>query len=275
MGIRIKKTIGYAVKDVITDDWRMGDDPRFNKNFWNEDYSDVGDDEEPAMERYSTTRFPDFEKWVKSNYDLILDIAEKDFRRQIVNDKEIEIKKEDKIREIDYPINWMKSEIKEKGEGASDFWFTDFCVHDFEFGLKVMLFKPPSYKDWQRRDNIIDYCEANIDGNTEPYVKDLPASGIYPHLGMIRFRDATSEVSEALAEKHRLMPAEYSMLVGRWSRTMEPGIKRAADLQDLEENWRCQMPIEMIMAMAFINEGFTDLKSFLNELRPMLYVYWS
>lgn len=272
MGIRIKKIIGYGLKDIITDDWRMGDDPRFNKEFWN----GTEDNDDDAMERYYVTKFKDYEKWVKENYDLIIDIAENDLRRWQSREEEGSEKKvrEAHIGEIEFPLSWMRAKIKEKGEKASDIWIRDFCNYDFEFGTNVIIFKPPSYKDWYRSDDIIDYCEANLNGDMEPYFKYLSPSGIYPHLGMVRFRDASSEVSEVLAEKKHLMPAEYSMLTGRWSKNMKAEAN-GENLKDLEDNWRCQLPLEMITAMAYIGEGFTDLKSFLNELRPMIYVYWS
>jgi hypothetical protein len=62
------------------------------------------------------------------------------------------------------------------------------------------------------------------------------------------------------------------MLVGLWDKGL-PAIGSGEALVDLLNNWRCRIPVEVyaqLMVLGFIK----DVRAFVDELRPMLYVNW-
>jgi len=92
---------------------------------------------------------------------------------------------------------------------------------------------------------------------------------------MIRFRDPKPGVVPP-SKKDDLLTMDasaYSQLVGWWDKKQKPLVQGEA-LRHFLEDYRPVLPIDVTAVLWFMRDAFKDVDSFVNELRPMIYVYW-
>ncbi len=248
MGIRIHKVMGYGITN-----FKGEKDPRFTPKFfdneWQEDDSTV----------------EDLLKWALKNPKPILEAGGADFSM-------LKYMLEKGYKESDI----VKSELLAYTPEVRKQSLVSCVTYEEEFGLKnVVVFQPYNMaKNWKRYDDDIDYAEASrIHVNNINKLKDC-WSGLYPHnANMYRFR---GEPVAGWDDEHYLKGvlgvSEYSIRVGYWDRKIKP-IAPPDILKDLKENWRCSIPVEITANLLYLGI-VKDVKSFINELRPMVYTYW-
>ena len=270
MGIRVHKQIGYGVADVKWKKkgkygWQLND-PRFDL----EKYETLWD-----REKEWNLKAPEFIEWIDGHKKEIADVAGIDL---VVRDR----KDSEALLSNFYLLQSWINEKKDHPiyKKICKRTISETYTFDYEYAKKeVFHMMPLSSYDWRRYDNIIDYCEEGRFHKSKNRYKFLGWGGIYPYLShMTRFKGETpSEVDKLngwYSEKIKegiLEPANYSMLVGDWDK--RESIAKGEVLKDLKENWRSRIPLEIhaqLLLLGFIK----DVKSFVNEMRPMLYVHW-
>jgi hypothetical protein len=151
-------------------------------------------------------------------------------------------------------------------------------IHDDEYGLEgVVQFIPVGCRDWERYDNIIDYYEELDEDSCEPRVELVNKCGIYPWIGMVRYRNCPPGIwgNKEAEEKNSLLGAsQWSMLTGLWDKEQGPLVDERI-LKHLREDYRPVLPIELAAVVWFFREAFDNPDELYNSLRPMIYVYWS
>jgi hypothetical protein len=156
-------------------------------------------------------------------------------------------------------------------------------IHDEEGGKPsvMLLIEPSMFRQWYRYDDTIDGFEE------KPYqsrVKLLGGAGIYPYgSGWTRMRKpAKSFIKEGEGLEipkdcdnlgpYLIGPAAYAHLVGTWDPKLPP-LAEPDLLEHLKKDFRPMLPYG-IVALVLWAECFKDPAAFLDELRPMLYVWW-
>jgi hypothetical protein len=262
MGIRVHKDLGYGVDNIKYKKEKHSasmDDPRIDR----EKFCDL-------REKASDLEGAKLLRWVEKEKEGLLDFHIKHNPFRIENPKE----------HVEFDIKMIRHQFERM---AKDKKHTDLgrgIVYEDEFGLpNVLLFTPITCPEWRRYDDIIDYCEETYkkdDGCVANY-KFLRSSGIYPWNGrMVRFRDPKPGVLKEGAKKDDLRfidASTYSQLVGYWDPKLEPLAKGDA-LKHFQEDYRPAFPIDLMMLLWFMKDAFKDVDSFVNELRPMIYVHW-
>lgn len=243
MGIRIHKSIGYGIMD-----FKGKKDSRFTTTI----FGDMWQDENPTV--------GDLFEWSEKNIEAIAEASKIDFDRGIEN-----LSTKEKVKF--YLTPYSKEDLKKR--------LKDFVIYDEECGKKnVMLFQPFNSSHWSRYDNIIDYVESGKEPINRASVLKNAWSGIWPYSGgMVRFRGTPTIFNKSEVYLSGKMDAStYSMLTGQWARKIKPYASKAM-LKDLKQNWRCRIPTE-ITAMLLYFGLVKDVKTFINDLKPMVYTYW-
>jgi hypothetical protein len=262
MGIRVHKYIGYGVRDLKCRRSRYSSATMLDTRVdWKKLYGNG--------EKAWGTQKEKFEKWCRRNMRWLRELYQREYpARRVLKPKDI------------------KLELFLMFDGMEDRWRLNECyTHQDEFGdPKVMLFQPPQCKDWRRYDDTIDYVEESEKYKQHGRVLPLSGAGIWPYChSWIRFRDPPEGMFD---EKSRLpfnaasddkgpvmlSPGDYSMLVGKWDPKQPPQAKEDM-LKHYKEDWRPALPFGVVAVVAWLN-CFTDIEAFLDDLRPMLYVYW-
>lgn len=255
MGIRIKIQLGYGLTNLnVEKNGRITDDPRINEDFT---------DEESYDKLYESKTVDEFAQWIHSEFEKDKEDNEcadiirrangnysKDFMMppfdvySYINDKDRE---------------QCKRDIKSNAP---------FFRYDSEYGLSnVICFSDPFSPDWQRHDDMIDYYMSE---DSTPEVKDLTSRcGIYPNISMIKIPHI--ELEEKWRDKYA--PSEYNMMVGRWEKDREP-ILSGEMLEIALNSYRPLIP-DSILLWTYYIKIFKDWERTVQELRPMIYTYWS
>jgi hypothetical protein len=285
MGLRIYKAIGYGIDNLkyrkVKGECRSMTDPRVN---W--------DKLRTRQNEENNTSLAHFWDWAKHNQELLTTW----------------IAREQLFWNVD-PAKWAAGEAKyavqqlRDLQGKRDFDHPLYqCVkHDEEFGLpEVMLIIPPNCHDWVRYDDTIDYEEEKAAGRScQPWAKRIAVSGgIHPYNSrMQRVRDpgpgvyhpedpgradylltnADKMSSEGIWADEKGLSAIhaglYSQLTGLWDPDQKPQVK-GVTLKHFQQDWRPALP-PLVVALVLWADCFPDPKAFLDDLRPLLYVWWS
>ena len=219
---------------------------------------DVSLNGDSLMKENMTIR--DFVKWAKRNKKGILDFY-------LRNSPGIRYGSPEEAWE--FSLDLISKELLEKT------FLPDHLISDDEYGIMgVVQFIPVGCHDWARYDDIIDYCEEE---SSEPRVEFLDKCGIYPWLGMVRYRDCPPGIwknKEAEDRNAILAPSQWGMLTGNWDKVQGPLVDERA-LKHLTEDYRPILPMELAAVVYFFREAFDDVDKLYNSLRPMIYVYWA
>ena len=167
----------------------------------------------------------------------------------------------------------------------------DCIVFDREYGEpNVVLFIPvDNIEEWYRYDDIIDYTEETADiHELANHVKTL-TTGIYPYNHvMVRFRDPpegtySNSYLSHIKSKHeewadnkglvRLPVSYYSWYIGHYASDVDPLVQGKL-LEHLLNDWRPTVPVSIILMIHYL-ELSNDPVRLINNLRPMIYTYWS
>ena len=152
----------------------------------------------------------------------------------------------------------------------------------------MMVVRCPECPDWFRSDDIMDhYEEQGINGPDTRVVDMAKNGGIYPYNSrMIRFRKPSKRIykgrkklescGDFKVDEHGLVSMNigtYNQLVGRWAPNLNP-IEKGPFLTHLRRSWRPAVPLGVI-AILLWHDCFPDLEGFIDDLRPMMYVWWN
>jgi len=250
MGIRIHKVMGYGLVDVKHNDDDCIVDDRFNPKSFLIDYNQEN--------IYSAKKYL---SWLQKRHEK----TAVDINSQKTDDNTTV----DWFREFD--LTWEIGNVEK-----SEFWKPDDnFTYASEFGLPNVVTVTPlcSLKQWQRYDDDIDYVEETLklheDENFEANHVTLCDSPIYPYTSWMDKRtgkilkDYSFEYNrlrlvKCLGKQVNLLPAAKAM-----------GFD---SVEECEENMRCAIPGSIRLLCEFC-EIFVDEKT-INELVPMIYVYW-
>ena len=288
MGIRVRKRIGYGLRDLKTRPRAMGNlhvpnDPRWDYM----KYMPVeGEDPTPDC------TLAGFIDWCEANKERLEVIA---------------------VGEGLSPhshflfVSGLRDRLRRK-----DSYHTTPCSAlewDSEFGLKrVLLFTPIEHAhDWIRSDDIMDYYEEQGRGLRRRATPIKGYSGIYPYDGtMRRFRLPTREVSSKLsgatgtlsmfsrlhgvrhgrdvsrlldgAEVTSMGGESYNGIIGAWRESLHgPDLADPDVVKHFREDWRPLVPLGVLAIVEYLG-CFPDAygqDGVVNSLRPMIYVHWS
>jgi len=272
MGIRVNKVIGYGVKNL------KPDDPRVD---WKELHHP-----ERREKRYDTD-MSQFIRWLQRKK-----VQE---RLMALNLREYPGIDDGMRRFIETDIKFLIQNIKTQMKNSPTAWLylrggpSACLVHEGEGSKQnVMVFLQPDCPDWHRHDDIMDYYEETRSDGPSSRVVDLTnRGGIHPYnSAMIRFRKPSKGVYEGqkkpFESKHDLRVDEhglvsmgvgtYNQLVGRWDPKMKPWAK-GKFLAHLRRSWRPKVPLGVLAVMLW-HDCFPNLEKFIDDLRPMIYVWW-
>jgi len=260
MGIRVKKTVGWGIPDLITDDRGNLVDPRFDS----EAFRDMG---EGAYE----VSYPDFVEWVAQHQDRLKELLHLD-----------------DAEGVEWWLTMERFRLKQKpsynGRWTpldSIYWGDEFLDSDV-----LQIIPPCMFSEWFRRDDTIDFIEETNNHRQQNRAELLKGCGIYPYSsGWLRFRDPVESMWEDAQKEHmtpgdelgptKLTPATYAQLVGTWSEEMPP-MAQSPLLEHLQQDWRPKLPSGVVITLLYFEKCFPlGIESMMNDLRPMLYVYWS
>ncbi len=247
MGIRVHKAIGYGLTDLKADHHKIKD-PRVNYQRFRE--KTEGDDMDAIA----------FSRWMELNRDPILALYEKEHPKPYGEErcrKSIEF-------DFRYSIEWMRDKKCKRATGLHQ-----MVVWEGEFGLpNVLQLIPPQEGSWYRYDNVIDWFEESQTENIEPRVVKSNR-GIYPWVAhVVRAREPSPE---ALADG---VDPNGPSAMDRQDHYFKKIASRGAARQHYEEDWRPEIPISIIALMLWL-DCFNDVGSVIQQLRPLIYVYWS
>jgi hypothetical protein len=260
MGIRVHKVLGYGLTDL-----------KFKKTKSSIKMVDERIDWEKYEERfysYNEENFENLISWMENNKDSLQILLDNEY---IGCKLAIDISSE---------IGMVKSFKNGKAKAS---FLSDCIIHNSEYGLPnvMVLVAPSNYKEWFRYDDIIDWEEETFKNDGRGRVIKLNNSGIYPYNScMFRFRKPKKSFAEdSYAFEHcdelgpvLIMPAAYSQLVGRWDKKRGP-TATGDFLQHLKKDFRPRLPLD-ILALFQWSQIFKSVDT-INDLRPIIYVYWS
>lgn len=239
MGIRIQRHLGWALTDVEVDERDNIIDSRFNlDNGWFG--LDWEDKEEATFERYLPHLKASSYDSSGNMTDLIADYAS------------------------------MKDIVAGDRDHRTPTCFFDIIHHWTEGGdPKVIVFQP-LWKDWSRRDDIMDYIEAN--GNTKPTYKEIDHQ-LYPYQGWMDKRNGKTEgdVDGKRIEFWQIIKAiNFGFDDFDDSKLQQLGFQ---NLDDAKQNLLPAVPSIIVNYCRWLRIFKDD--SPLWQLRPILYTYWS
>lgn len=256
MGIRIHKAMGWGLVDVKTTNGRITDD-RFN----------IVSDEDSGWYETCENSLEKFISWVR-----------RERKREAIKlaaaaNNTTPGNKSGQQWGIDmFEIHGNKINRKEVLKKYQE---THFFTHDSEGGNpEVVVFCPLGQKSFYRSDDTIDYYETS---NMEPTVKLLNRCGIYPWVGLYKIPGAPTPPSHPFdketIDKITMDPAHYQMLVGRWDED-QPAIATGEIKEYLLKYYRPKIPDSILLYTHFVGI-FKDWIKTVQELRPMIYTFWS
>lgn len=238
MGIHIHKVMGYGLTNARCKN-HVITDSRFNPELKGKD-----------IHSYVEGKLYQFPDWIEKNLNEVVDA----------------VNKADGITEHSY------CDISVKGCARKIMELNSICpflTHEPEYGLpRVIVFTPIEYQNWYRCDSDIDYYEAGCVAKNK-VLNLTKRCGIYPFVSMSRI-PGTKPAKENMPRI--IAPASYNMAVGQWD--AENPLESGAVLVDLVENYRPIMP-EGMMALIYYLQLFKNFQKTIQELRPMIYTYWS
>ena len=271
MGIRVNKVIGYGVKNL------KPDDPRID---WDELRHPT------RRERRWDKSMSSFFRWLKRKK-VQERLFELNLREHPGMDKGME-------RWLRSDVGFLIENTKDQMKRHSTSWLyirggpSACLIHDGEGRENVMVFLQPNHPDWHRHDDIMDYYEEHGRDGPSVRVTDLTKrGGIYPYnAAMIRFRKPSTDFYEesrpfkvggdTRIDDHGLVSmgiGTYNQLVGRWDPKMKP-LAKGKFLAHLRRSWRPRVPFGVLAVLLWHKDCFTDLEAFIDDLRPMIYVWW-
>jgi len=264
MGIRVHKALCYALTNVLTKSnkgWHI-DDPRFVDNI---------NDEEMTEKPYDKAVYVKFLKWVHNNRAECIRLL------GTVNPP-------DRLGQphlnpiMSHYLNMRYGGAKKNSKiPATD--YSDIYIHNGEYGLGqvvgfVELFSPA----WYRSDDSIDYVdETNPSKDQINYFKRIPY-GIYPYSGMM-YKIRHPEIAEYPKPKTArelgdyMSSSEYQSLVGDFSPYRGPAEGDEVG-KYVRACYRPEIP-DSVLLYTYYMGFFKDWQKTVQELQPILYVYWS
>ena len=276
MSIRVGKVVGYGVQDL---QHTRGYCPTMTDS-----RIDWGKFYDYKEKQYDVTPLQ-FINWMRKHQDELVELHKREFPGG--EDRY------DPSMYFDFDIKLLERAVRSK-KRRKNIPRPSYCIiHGTEsLNPRVMVIVPiSSYTSWSHYDDILDWIEETDTKHQRNRVRLLKHHcGIFPYNNrMIRFRDPKKGIfknfdprkyigMEGVAADGKgftiLSSGEYNRLIGGWDFGRIPPILKGAALKHFVEDWRPPVPMEVI-ALLLWTGAFPNLTEFINNLRPMLYVYWS
>lgn len=259
MGIRIEKVLGYGIDDLRLP-YQLEKDSRISLKKLNA-FLDQGDTSTKEFLAWCETHKSDIQKLYASET----------------------IRPQEGFDDVSFALDLMKPSPKYRPKLLNP---SDCFSHSSEGGdPRVLVITPIEHPDWKRRDDVIDYYEAqNLPDPLNPRVQKIPG-GIYPYSGTIirvrppkdNYKDVTDQVTTDGGKCDNLGPRalsamSYEMLTG--ARSNRPPIASGDALRHFQEDWRAPLPVSVV-ALLLWSGACKDPARLISDLRPMIYTYWS
>lgn len=254
MGIRIHKMAGWGLKDVRVKD------PRFK----------------PGTDLDKSTDL-DFIQSMEQNRETIIDLYFREIAKMIP----------DKTNALQYATSEFELQFRLSKQDLAKERKADTCIEQHG---KILLFRPVTLPDWYRFDDSLDFFEETERQRRMKNRTTVFKMGLYPHdHWMVRFRDPPAScvkrwqkkpeeniLGESIGDEKGIMSIStgwYNQLVGRWDPKLTPLERNAVRLRHLKEDFRPAIPFGVI-ALVLWSDLALDPASFLDDLRPMIHVWW-
>lgn len=183
----------------------------------------------------------------------------------------LEVNREAGVIETDVELSLLRE--PEPGERRID--LDSAVVHDGEFGLPdVLVICPPTYRQWSRCDDAIDYIEETYLRKPieEPQVNHVETlrHGIYPFVSYMDTRTG-ERVDDKIFNWIRATNAAEKVDEGELD-----SLARDAGFDSSREAWQTVAPLvpNDVRNIARFLDLFTSDEVWL-QLRPVLYTYWA
>lgn len=241
MGIRIHKSIGYALTDIIydTDNWTVENDGRFDPEGW-----------------------------------MMLDCDEKEDRFTMAGFKEyieaqLPCDKEDYNHDLFDLV--MVKHLMDAGEMKEVY---NYIIYDMEYGDgNVLQLIPPGNNNWARYDDIIDYYDP-VNKETDGGITDsvIPIDrAIWPYDTYINLK--TMPPTPLTSIQHQLYNTVKYRGLEKYTEVDQILGKLGLDtLEEFETHIAPIIPLGLIELLKYV-KMFKDEKH-IYELRPIIYGYW-
>lgn len=241
MGIRIHKSIGYALTDVIYDDdnWTVENDGRFNPNGW------MMLDYEEREYRFTTTGF-------RKHIEALLPDNKED-------------------RNHDHFEFILLMQLMDAGDVKELY---DYIIYDMEYGAgNVLLLIPPGHNDWTRYDNIIDYYDpANREDDGGIIESIIPVNRpIWPYDSYNNLKTMPPKVLTNF--QHQLYNTVKQRGLEKYTDQQKILKELGLDTpEELKTHIAPVVPLALVEMLKYV-KMFKDEKT-IYELLPTIYGYW-
>lgn len=241
MGIRVTKVMGYGLTDVKTRKWKIADG-RINAK-------------SPLLDWDTEATLDDYMDW-------------------------LEAQPKSKPDDLGFNIDlWYVKDRKEEGFSWKDRAGVreprDLVHHGIEYMEKnVLLIRPLFCKDWDRRDDPIDYVEegfkfADTDTGTTNWYREIPG-GIFPYSGSFMNAQTGEGLKDGITLWRCLTWKGWDTMYDVDEVSKKFGF---ADAEDARQNLVPTVP-ECVKDLVKWGKLFTN-DDVWKQLRPMIYTYWS
>lgn len=257
MGIRIQQYMGWGLKDLNVRGYNLTDDDRINPDF---DMEDV----------YGWETIDAFMHWLHNDFEANDGKEAKAIIAEANGECGYAVSLQYLVYDYIRDTDGKKKTIQRNAPGI---------VFSPEFGSEHVLLFHELVGDCVRYDNTMDYyLWSKLSGqeeSTEPMLVDLTDRGaIYPQCNVIKKATAPEYKGESdVLNKTSIMAGQYNRLVGRWAKDVKPMLS-GDDLTYALDAYRPDIP-EFILLWTHYIGIFKDWKSTVQELRPMIYIFWS
>lgn len=238
MGIRIKKMLGYGLTDLQCTDRGAIIDHRINMDSTFVAYSDFSKRTNPT----------DYLDWLLDG---------------------------NSVAEHGTMDTWLAKRYEKEGslpDGFYNDWYSHIVHGGGDYGQdNVLCIRPLSARDWYRNDDIIDYTEADFAKDWAGDVRVLD-TGIYPY---------TPDFMDAVTGEHIKWDDLQLWTLAKNDESERPvermdELAQLAGYKDHNEALSRVVPNipDTVRDMCIFGKLFTDDR-YINDLRPMIYTYWS
>jgi len=242
MGIRIHKSIGYALTDVIYDEdnWTVENDGRFDPDGW------MMLDCEESEERYTMAGF-------KKHIEALLPVNKKDHN----HGEHFEL--------------YLLLQLMDAGNVKELY---SYIIYDMEFGAgNVLMLIPPGNNDWVRYDDIIDYYDPanreNDGGITESIIPiDRP---IWPYESYNNLKTMPPTALTGVQQQF-YNTVKYRGLEKYTDQQAVAEILGLDTPAEFETHIAPVIPLALVEMLKYV-KMFKDERT-IYELRPIIYGYW-
>lgn len=190
-----------------------------------------------------------------------------------------------RLDRFDYML--IEQGIKSKHPDGKNFSFNDYVRWGCsDYGIEgAILFQAPSAYDWYRSDDSIDYCEAYLNGGSPLPSFHIMDSGIYPYIGIYMNTETGERLTFNTEEYHRVKEFWFnyrSYLIKKSNKKRKAIHKELYEFNayklgmtpmEVIEKYYTAIPKEIEMLAKYL--CIFDDETVIWKLKPAIYTYWS